>query len=53
MALAGLLVGLAQSVIAGTIPQDSADRLAWWQTYWAHRRERSRLSTPPDSRPPA
>ncbi len=53
VALAGLLVTLAQSAISGTIPQDSADRLSWWQTYWNHRCERSRLNTPPDSRPPA
>ncbi|MEU8470604.1 hypothetical protein AB0F30_22355 [Streptomyces sp. NPDC029006] len=53
VALAGLLVTLVQSAITGTIPQDSADRLTWWQTYWTHRRERTRLDTPPDTRPPA
>ncbi|MFF1404965.1 hypothetical protein [Streptomyces sp. NPDC058294] len=53
VALTGLFTVLAQSVIHGTIPQDSADRLTWWQTYWTHRRERSRLNTPPEHRPPA
>ncbi|MEU1404804.1 hypothetical protein ABZ471_20960 [Streptomyces sp. NPDC005728] len=53
VALTGLLTVLAQSVIHGTIPQDSADRLTWWQAYWTHRRERTRLNTPPEQHPPA
>ncbi|MEU6595398.1 hypothetical protein ABZ923_40435 [Streptomyces sp. NPDC046881] len=53
VALTGLATVLVQSVIHGTIPQDSADRLSWWQAYWTHRRDRSRPNTPPEQHPPA
>ncbi|MGR6975085.1 hypothetical protein ACU639_36860 [Streptomyces cynarae] len=53
VAVTGLVTVLVQSLIQGTIPQESADRLAWWQTYWTHRHQSSRPNTPPEQRPPA
>ncbi|WP_371571288.1 hypothetical protein [Streptomyces canus] len=53
VALSGLLIVLVQSVVQGMIPQDSADRLSWWQAYWNHRRARSRATALPERRPPA
>ncbi|MEX1659163.1 hypothetical protein ABZ960_39410 [Streptomyces pseudovenezuelae] len=35
--LAGLVVVLVQSLVHGTIPQESADRLTWWHAYWRRR----------------
>ena len=37
VALAGLVVVLVQSLVHGTMPQESADRLTWWQAYWRRR----------------
>ncbi|MCF3136909.1 hypothetical protein [Streptomyces olivochromogenes] len=53
VALSGLFIVLVQSVIQGMIPQDSGDRLTWWQAYWEHRRQRAQGSAPPEQRPPA
>lgn len=49
VALAGLVVVLVQSIVHGTMPQESADRVIWWQGYWTHRRH----NTPPEQHPPA
>jgi hypothetical protein len=53
VALAGLLIVLAQTAIQGLIPQNSPDRLVWWQTYWSHRKAHAQDPTPPQHRPPA
>ncbi|MET9914946.1 hypothetical protein ABZZ74_51280 [Streptomyces sp. NPDC006476] len=53
LALAALVVVLVQSVIDGLIPQDSADRLTWWNSYWTYRQRRGRPGTRPHLRPPA
>ncbi|MFD8376559.1 hypothetical protein ACFV2Z_38415 [Streptomyces sp. NPDC059688] len=52
VALAGLLVVLVQSVIHGAMPQESADRLTWWQAYWTHRRHSNQPHESPDQPPP-
>ncbi|MFE2585861.1 hypothetical protein [Streptomyces sp. NPDC059378] len=53
VALAGLLIVLAQTAIQGLIPQNSPDRLAWWQNYWSHRKAHTQDPAPPQHRPPA
>ncbi|MFD9435940.1 hypothetical protein [Streptomyces sp. NPDC060002] len=53
VALTGLVIVLVQSVVQGTIPQNSPDRLAWWQHYWNYRRTQPQTHTPPPQHPPA
>ncbi|MGW6927537.1 hypothetical protein ACWGA9_40820 [Streptomyces sp. NPDC054950] len=51
MALTGLVVVLVQSLVHGTMPQESSDRLTWWQAYWTHRRRSGQSATPPEQHP--
>ncbi|MGW1563349.1 hypothetical protein ACWCQ1_43725 [Streptomyces sp. NPDC002144] len=51
LALAGLAVVLAQSVLQALAPQDSHDRLTWWTTRWQHR-SRHRPTPAPQPEPP-
>ncbi|WP_327188271.1 hypothetical protein [Streptomyces sp. NBC_01334] len=53
VALTGLVIVLVQSLVQGTIPQDSPDRLAWWQHYWNYRRTQPQTHTTPPQHPPA
>ncbi|MFE9992828.1 hypothetical protein ACFYRK_38960 [Streptomyces sp. NPDC005381] len=54
LALAGLLVVLAQSALQALIPQDSAHRLDWWHSYWTHRTQHPGTdSSEPDTPPPS
>ncbi|WP_432198236.1 hypothetical protein [Streptomyces sp. bgisy027] len=53
LALAGLAVVLAQSVLQALAPQDSRDRLAWWTRRWGyHARRHPALNPQPDLPPP-
>ncbi|MFJ9729289.1 hypothetical protein ACIRP3_41760 [Streptomyces sp. NPDC101209] len=53
LALAGLAVVLAQSILQALAPQDSHDRLTWWTTRWNHRSRHHPSHTPqPESPPP-
>ncbi|MFF7290220.1 hypothetical protein [Streptomyces griseorubiginosus] len=52
LALAGLAVVLAQSVLQALAPQDSHDRLTWWTARWDHQTQRHTTSAPPPDTPP-
>ncbi|MER5509381.1 hypothetical protein ABT052_29190 [Streptomyces sp. NPDC002766] len=52
LALAGLAVVLAQSILQALAPQDSHDRLTWWTTRWNHRSQHHPTHTPQPEPPP-
>jgi hypothetical protein len=58
----GLLLGILQTLLLGilqtVIPQESGDRLEWWQSLWDHRERRTKhpqtnTAAPGRSSPPA
>ncbi|MFG3172908.1 hypothetical protein [Streptomyces sp. NPDC048200] len=54
LALACLLVVLAQSALQALIPQDSVHRLGWWRSCWTHRTQHPGTdSSEPDTPPPS